>query len=176
MVNPFSHLTDDKLMELYKNGDDMAFEVIYSRHKERDYSYLSRRLIDTNIIDDTFQNIFIKFHKSRNLYNSEYSLLKWIYTISRSELLDAIKKNKVSLVEFKDEYIVSNSESSEKPIDLESIKSLTAKEKDAIELRYYADEDFSEISKALNTSEANSRKLVSRGLKKLRIKLLGVVK
>lgn len=173
MLNPFSHLTDDKLMELYKNGEDMAFEVIYLRHKDKVYSYLSKRLTDLNIIDDIFQNIFAKFHKSRNLYSNEHSLLKWIYTISRSELLDAIKKYKVTLVELKDEHIVSSPENDSDPIDFDSVKSLSNKEKDALKLRYYSDKDFSEISKALNTSEVNSRKLVSRALKKLKVKLGG---
>lgn len=176
MVNPFSHLEDDKLMELYKNGEDMAFEVIYSRHKDRVYAYLSKRISASDVIADTFQNIFAKFHKSRSLYNSEHALIKWIYTISRSELLDAMKKNKVALVALKDEHIVAESEITGNPIDLDTIKSLSNKEKDALKLRYYSDEDFSGISKALNTSEANSRKLVSRGLKKLKEKLLGEVK
>jgi RNA polymerase sigma factor (sigma-70 family) len=173
MENPFSHLEDEKLMELYKNGENMAFEVIYLRHKNRVYSYLDKRLSDKNIIEDIFQSIFVKFHKSRNLYNNKYSLLKWIYTICRSELLDSLKKNKIKLVQLTEDQLVVEAISDNNQIDLDAVKSLSEKEKIAIKLRYYSDEDFLEISKALETSEANSRKLVSRGIKKLKIKLLG---
>ena len=173
MVNPFSHLEDDKLMELYKKGENMAFEVIYLRHKGRVYSYLHKRLTDLALIEDTFQSIFTKFHNSKHLYNSKYPLIKWIYTICRSELLDAVKKNKVSLVELKEEHIVSTPKENEESINLDSEKSLSMKEIKALKLRYFSDEDFVEISKKLNTSEVNSRKLVSRGLKKLRTKFLG---
>ena len=76
MENPFSHLEDSKLMELYKNGESMAFEVIYLRHKNRVYSYLDKRLFDKNMIDDVFQNTFVKFHKSRNLYSDKYPDVK----------------------------------------------------------------------------------------------------
>ncbi|MCY4513223.1 MAG: sigma-70 family RNA polymerase sigma factor [Bdellovibrionales bacterium] len=174
MANPFSHLEDDKLMELYKNGENMAFEVIYSRHKDRVYSYLYKRFTDLALIEDTFQSIFTKFHKSRHLYSSEHLLIKWIYTICRSELLDAVKKNKVSLVELKEEHIVSTPKENEESINLDKEKSLSIKEREALKLRYFSDEDFAEISRKLETSETNSRKLVSRGLKKLRTKFLRV--
>ena len=173
MVNPFSHLEDDKLMELYKNGENMAFEVIYSRHKGRVYSYLHKRLSDKNLIDDIFQSIFVKFHKSRHLYNNEYPLLKWLYTISRSEMLDALKKKKMSFVELQDEHLPTQFNGPIDGIDLDEHKQLTQKEKEALKLRYYSDKEFSEIGKSLNTTEANSRKLISRGLNKLRQKLIG---
>ncbi len=173
MGNPFSHLEDEKLMELYKNGENMAFEVIYLRHKDRVYSYLDKRLSDKNIIEDVFQSIFVKFHNTRHLYSSEHLLLKWIYTICRSELLDWVKKNKAKFIQLsEDQLSVEPTELSDK-IDLDSIKTLSEKEKKALKLRYYSEEDFIEISKALKTSEANSRKLVSRGIKKLKAKLLG---
>ena len=172
MVNPFSHLEDDKLMELYKKGENMAFEVIYLRHKNRVYSYLHKRLTDPALIEDTFQSIFTKFHNSKHLYSSKYPLIKWVYIICRSELIDAVKNNKVSSVELKEEHIILNPKEDEGYINLDSEKSLSIKEREALKLRYFSDEDFAEISKKLNTSETNSRKLVSRGLKKLRTKFL----
>jgi RNA polymerase sigma-70 factor (ECF subfamily) len=177
MENPFSHLEDTKLMELYKNGENMAFEVIYLRHKDRVYSYLDKRLSDKNVIEDIFQSIFIKFHNSRHLYSSEHPLLKWIYTICRSELLDSVKKSrKIKLVSLNEDQLISETKEIGDIIDLDSVKSLSEKEKLAIKLRYYSEEDFTDISKALKTSEANSRKLVSRGIKKLKAKLIGEAK
>ena len=177
MENPFSHLEDTKLMELYKNGENMAFEVIYLRHKDRVYSYLDKRLSDKNVIEDVFQSIFVKFHNSRHLYSSEHPLLKWIYTICRSELLDSVKKSrKIKLVSINEDQLICETKEIDDKIDLDSVKSLSEKEKLAIKLRYYSEEDFTDISKALKTSEANSRKLVSRGIKKLKAKLIGEAK
>ena len=177
MENPFSHLEDTKLMELYKNGENMAFEVIYLRYKDKVYSYLDKRLADKNLIEDVFQGIFTKFHNSRHLYSSEHDLLKWIYTISRSELLDSVKKSrKVKLVSLNEDQLICETKEIDDKIDLDSVKSLSEKEKLAIKLRYYSEEDFTDISKALKTSEANSRKLVSRGIKKIKAKLIGEAK
>ena len=176
MGNPFSHLEDSELMKLYINGDYMAFEVIYLRHKNKVYSYLDKRLFDKNHIDDVFQSVFVKFHKSKNLYNSKYSLLQWLYTITRSELLDFLKKNKIQEVEFEENLLTQSENVDTEQIDLDSISTLSTKEKEAIKLRYLSEEDFTAISKILNTTEANSRKLVSRGIKKLKAKLIGVSK
>ncbi|MFZ9002324.1 MAG: RNA polymerase sigma factor [Bacteriovoracaceae bacterium] len=172
MTNPFSHLDDEKLMELYKNGESKAFEVIYYKYKNHVYSYLNKRLIDKNLIDDIFQKIFLKFHKSRHLYDEKYTLIKWIYIISRSVLLDDIKKKKVKFIEFNEDYLSPQIDEKNSLIDLDSEKSLTEKEKEALKLRYYSDKEFLEISEILKTSEVNSRKIVSRALKKIKAKFI----
>ncbi len=171
--NPFSNLDDQKLMKYYCNGENMAFDIIYLRYHKNVYSYLSKRVFDDDIKDDLFQKIFMKFHKSRLLYNSKFPLLKWIYTICRSELLDFIKLKKITFTELKeDDYFYANEKISSS-FSIEEEHELTSKEQEAIKLRYYSEEDYMEISKILNTTEPNARKIVSRGIKKLRQKYLG---
>jgi len=173
MGNPFSHLSDEKLMKLYQEGENMAFELLYARHKAKVYSYLNKR-VSQELVDDIFQSIFIKFHKTRKRYNAQYPLLKWIYVICRSELLDALKKKKIQTIEFQDNQIGSpDKRGAEFIISLEHESTLTNDERDALQRRYFSDQEFKEISTSLNTSESNVRKLISRGLKKLRDKYLG---
>lgn len=175
MKKDYLNKTDEELMKLYVSGDAMAFEFLYNRHKDRVYTYLNRRLQDKQAVEDCFQSVFIKFHKSREKYSAEYPILAWLYTISRSEMLDLIKKRKLDTIEYNDDVSHENDSYSfnQTEIDLEQEKSLNEKEKQAIQLRYLSDNDFDEIAKALKTSESNSRKLVSRGLQKLRLKYTG---
>lgn len=170
MVNPFTNLTDEELMKLYQDDNFQAFEVIYSRYKDKVYSYLSRRIKQEATRADIMQNIFAKLHKSRMNYDPSYLLPKWIYTICKSELLDFFKKNKLKYVELNEEQLSFDESSGLTKFDIESEKSLSEKEKLAIELRYYNDNDFKDISKKLDISESNARKLISRGIKKLRTK------
>lgn len=170
MANPFSNLEDKELMNLYQNGEALAFEVIYARYKNTVYSYLRKRMTEDYLIEETFQNIFIKFHKSRSLYNEKYPLLNWIFTISRSELLDCFKKHKIKYEELKSDIPVEDQNTSEEILNLENEKILTQKERDALKLRYFSEKDFLEISILLNTSETNSRKIISRAINKLRQK------
>lgn len=174
MASPFEHLTDEELMKRYQNDEHQAFEVLYSRHKDRVYSFLAKRMNDKDLRDEVFQGVFLKFHKSRHLYDEKYPVLQWLYVISRSELYDAFRKSKYQHVEFQDyhaEFIDEPSISSE--INIHSEKSLSDNERKALELRYFSDKDFNEISELLNTSGANARKLISRALQKLRTKYKG---
>ncbi|MEC9281798.1 MAG: sigma-70 family RNA polymerase sigma factor, partial [Bdellovibrionota bacterium] len=103
MKKDYLEKTDAALMRLYKDGDAMAFEVIYNRHKDRVYTYLNRRLHDSQVVEDVFQSVFIKFHKSRDSYSEEHPLLAWLYTITRSVTLDHLKKKKLDASEYIDE-------------------------------------------------------------------------
>ena len=102
-LNPYINLEDKELMLKYQDGDHMAFDVLYSRHKNKVYSYLAKRLHSHNEIHDLFQRVFVKLHKSRHLYQEKYEVLPWIYTITKSEFLDFVKKNKIETIEFKEE-------------------------------------------------------------------------
>jgi len=170
-MNPFSDLEDEKLMKLYQEDEFLAFEVLYNRHKDRVYSYIQKRIKKQSDIDEVFQNAFLKFHKSKLNYNSKYLLLQWLYTITRSELLDFCKKKKVELVEFDDNQF--GVEDKLETLDLSEYKSLSDKERDALQRKFYSDEDYEEISLALNTSKANARKIISRALAKIKKKLTG---
>ncbi len=173
-MNPFSELEDEQLMQKYQAGDAMAFEVLYSRHEGKVYSYLASRLNnDSHKIDEVFQNVFMKMHKSRANYNPDFLFLKWLYTICRSELLDFLKAKKMKTQVWDETMFAFHQEESNIDLDIEAVKSLNDNEKKALTLKYYSDHDYEEISKALNTTQANARKIVSRGIAKLKKKLVG---
>ncbi|MFT6631193.1 MAG: RNA polymerase sigma-70 factor (ECF subfamily) [Bacteriovoracaceae bacterium] len=169
-------LTDEQLMVKYQQGDYMAFEALYYRHEKTVFTYLSKRLRDSHAREEVFQNIFLKFHRSRDLYSNKFLFIKWLYTVSRSELYDYCKKKKIITIPL-EETLVQTEIEQEGPfqelLDLDEIAKLSKNEKEAIKLRYYSDKDFEEISKALSTSQSNARKLVSRGIKKIKLSLKG---
>lgn len=166
-MNPFSHLDDKKLMNLYKDGESMAFDILYMRHKDKVYGYLKKRLFCEEV-DDLFQLTFIKLHRSRELYDDKYEFLPWLYTISRSVLLDHFKKvkNRPNFTQIPDG-LESIETDLDNDLDLEQFD-LAKKEKEALELKFSDDLDYEEMAKKLNTSQANSRKIISRALAKMR--------
>jgi RNA polymerase sigma-70 factor (ECF subfamily) len=168
--NPFSHLNDKQLMKHYQQGESMAFEILYERHQSKVYSYLFKRLKEKEVIDDVFQNIFAKFHKARQKYDSKFEVLQWIYTISRNELLDYSKKKKLNIIELRDEHAVIEKEEIDLPFSIEEESVLNEKEREVLKLKYFSDSNYKEISEALNSNESNIRKITSRALKKLKLK------
>ena len=161
-------------MELYKEGDSNAFKVIFSRYKTKVYSYLSKRLSGDEMTEDVFQNVFLKFHRSKERYDPKFELSQWVYTICRSELLDYLKKKKIPFESLEEsshsapETLIDN-ENGELESILKNGHTLSQNEKDAIFRKFYSDETYEEISSALNISSTNARKIISRGIKKLRL-------
>ncbi len=160
---------------MYAQGDYGAFEELYKRHKKRVYSYLYTRVKQKNVVDEIFQNIFLKIHKSRKKYNSKYLFLKWMYTISHSVMVDYFKYKKAKFIEFDEEKNYGDlNEKSDERLILEDIETLNENEKKVIKFRIYENKDYDEISELLGTSNSNIRKIFSRGIGKIRKKLIGV--
>ena len=176
MVNPFVNVNDEELMLLYQKDNYMAFEALYDRHKSKVYSFLDKRLQSKSEVEDIFQSVFIKIHKSRGNYSRKHSVLAWFYVIARSELYDAAKKRKLYPAETYEGLIEEPTEPEtmiNQNFNIDNEKLLTQAEKNAIKLRYLEDKDFSEISEILNTTQQNSRKIISRALAKLKKKYQG---
>lgn len=146
----------------------MAFETLYYRHKNRVYTYLTKRVSSPEARDEIFQSTFLKFHRSRNLYDSKHSVIKWLYTILRSEFLDYCKKGGLKTTPLSGMEVSDENES----IELPSMDMLTETERLVINARYLGEEEYQEISNRLNISEGNARKLLSRAIKKLKAELL----
>ena len=171
--NPFVNVSDEKLMILYQQGEKQAFEVLYRRYDRKVFSYLSRRIGNSGHVDDQFQMVFLKFHRSRMLYKPEHLLAKWLFVICKSVLTDYYRKqgreSKLLHDLELDELSGEDRESSPKDIeDYINDSSLKPHEKKALQLRYQQDHEFHAIAKTLGIEEASSRKVISRALKKLK--------
>ncbi|MDH5581142.1 MAG: sigma-70 family RNA polymerase sigma factor [Bdellovibrionales bacterium] len=170
-MNPFKNLTDEKLMILYQEDEFQAFEVLYARHRARVFSYLTKRLPHRDDIEEVFQNIFVKLHKSRSRYDSKYKFLQWLYTLSRNELLDHVKKKNINTTQFNEEFHpVEERDISD--VDLDDLP-LGEQEKKVLDLRINKDYDYKEISHLLNIGPSNARKIFSRAIEKLKRSLYG---
>lgn len=178
-MKDYKKYEDEKLMKLYQEGDYLAFETLYHRHKGRIYSFLLKRLENKQSVDEVFQNIFVKLHKNVMKYDSKFKFTTWLFTITRSVHIDYLRKRKAEFVEFDEEKFrqneVSNTADTIGVEELKNMRELSGKEGEAIRLRYFEDAEYEEISKLLNTSQAGVRKLVSRGIKKIRTRMLGRV-
>ena len=171
----YSAQHDDALMKRYQGADFMAFETLYHRHKGKAYGYLVKRLKDSAVADEVFQNAFIKLHRKRHQYNPSLSFLNWFFIILRSEMLDYLKKQKTKEEDFREENVLAPEQSSSLVFDLATVGSLSKKEKDFLELRYLQEWSFEDLSKKFKTTQVNARKIISRSLKKLR-KEIGSIK
>lgn len=161
-------------MTLYKSGDYAAFQCLFERHSGRVYQYLKGK-VSSESACDLLQETFLKVHRSRETYQSQYPFLPWLFTVARNSLHDFLKSSdqKVVKVEF-DLLSLSSPSPAESGHDLSSaLASLPIGQRHAIEMRYLNDWSFEMIAENMRTTPENSRQIVSRGLRKLRSVLKG---
>jgi RNA polymerase sigma factor (sigma-70 family) len=163
--------TDEELMVLYQNGAEQAFQILYARHAGKIFGFIKNKVKKEEQARDIFQEVFTKIHKSKHLYNKTLPALPWIFTITRTTLIDSLRKDKISknVIEMDLERIaVSEPETSSTEELTPHLSKLPANQRTAIELRYFEEKTFEEIAEKLNTSELNVRQIISRGLKRVR--------
>lgn len=159
-------------MQAYQAGEALAFNELYARYSGKVYSYVANRVFNKNERDDLFQAIFLKFHKSRHLYSSQFLFAPWLFTICRTSLLDYLKlrKPEVLLDSSATDELSEESTSDSALVLSEALSKLSDQQRNAIEMRYSEGLEFSEIAKRLSLSPSNVRQIISRAVRKIRRK------
>jgi len=164
---------DEELMEMYKMGEQLAFEILFLRHSGRVMGFLCKRMRSEKEAQDVLQEAFFKLHRSKHQYDGTLPFSPWLFSIARTVWLDYLKKKKLdaSVEHATLELIpsaINESEISENGLDLGLLEVLPPNQKQAISLRVYDDATFEEIASRLATTPENARQLISRGLKRLK--------
>ena len=170
MKKNYQNLSDELLMQSYQHGDIMAYETLYFRHSKRVYAYLQKR-VGKDQSADLLQEVFLKLHNSKHLFNNDLPFLPWLFTISKSVCIDAIRKNsKMKSVTFDENFDLAIDVNNEPKLHHlnEMIGNLPKDQQSAIALRYLEEWSFQDIATKLGTTPENSRKIISRGIKKLK--------
>ena len=152
-------------------GQAEAFEILFRRHSARVLGYLARRMALPKDAPDLLQDVFLKLHRFKHLYNRTLPFSPWLFSITRSVLLDSVKKRREEMpVDRQDLEQTPAPEllKYEGPNVMASLEDLPAAQRQAISLRYCDESTFEEIATRLGTTPENARQLVSRGLKSLR--------
>jgi RNA polymerase sigma factor (sigma-70 family) len=165
-----SEPTDEDLMKAYQQGDEQAFQELYRRYSGKVYGFLRGKLSDERAAEDVFQATFLKLHQARSHYDPSFPFVPWLFTVCRSVLTDQFRK-KARRPETLDAEAVENARApqvEETESRVPDLGSLPTSQRAAVEMRYGEDLPFEEIAKRLETSPANVRQLISRGIRKLR--------
>ena len=158
----------------YGNDDLVAFETLYQRHKSRVFGYILSKLKNRSEAEEVFQTTFTKLHLARSKYRTEIPFLPWLFTIIRNTLIDHQRKattyqNYLNTAEQfeagRDEPLEEDQTAGLRP---EILLELPDIQRQALELRFSQGLTFKEIAAQMQTSDDNSRQIISRAVRKLR--------
>lgn len=164
--------TDEELMHLYQVGNEGAFKELYARHSSMVLGFIKSKIRSAEKAHDIFQEVFVKIHKSKHLYNKTLPFLPWLFTITKNAIVDEVRKSKneklhTQMDEISETALVPDQEPNFNQVR-PYMESLPENQKSAVYLRYVEEKTFEEISAILKTSPANVRQLVSRGVQRMR--------
>lgn len=164
-----AHLSDEELMVMYQSGSEEAFQVLYRRHSDKIYGFLRGRVWNDERAAELYQDVFLKMHRSKKSYNLSLPLLPWMFSITKSVLVDGLRADKKAKRDL--EYVADTKATESERTVAEISGALTRLPEDqrkAIELRYIDEKTFEEIAAALDTTSQNARKIISRAVAKLK--------
>jgi len=157
------NVTDEELVILYAQGNNVAFDTLLNRHKSNVYSYIYFIVRNREMAEDIFQETFVKAIMTikQGRYTENGKFRAWINRIAHNLIIDNYRQEKNEQTISNDECevdLLNNSKLSDGTIEDELVKSqilsdvkklidyLPDNQKEVLVLRYYQDLSFKEIA------------------------------
>jgi RNA polymerase sigma-70 factor, ECF subfamily len=84
-------VADEQLMELYRDGDAGAFDVLYQRHKGGLFRYLLRLCKQQSVAEELFQDVWSNIIRSRERYQPSAKFSTFLYQVAHNRLIDHLR-------------------------------------------------------------------------------------
>lgn len=163
-----SVLSDQELVKNYLNGDNASFELLLTRHKSRVFAFIMSKIKNRDLSEDIFQDTLIKVINSlqKGKYNEEGKFLPWMMRIAHNLVIDHFRKEaKMRKVRPTDEFdifdVLDDGNKNQEEVMMQTqvhadlkvlIEQLPENQKEVLEMRYFEDLSFKQISDLTGTS------------------------
>lgn len=155
-------------------GDADAFIQLYDKYVERVYQYLLKRARSCQDAEDLSSQVWEKALQKISALKTdeEAGFLAWIFTIARNEVNQYFRKSSITMTDDEPE---KYSDSAKSPEELakqnfdsklikQQLECLPKKQRESIELKYFAGLRNKEIALVLKVSEKTVASNLLRGL------------
>jgi len=162
-------LSDYELIQKFIKGEQSCFEEIIRRHKNKVYAYISLYIRDQALVEDIFQDTFLKVIQSvkAGKYYDNGKFLSWVMRIAHNLIIDHFRRLKQMNVMSNDDYesdLFNSRKLSDPNIEDHIVKvqirkdirklisQLPDDQKEVVILRHYAGLSFREIADITDVS------------------------
>lgn len=94
LFNDTTNVADTKCMERIQAGDESGLTELMGRYTKRLRGYLFNRLKCHELRDEIMQDVFLKVWSHADTFQSGGTVARWIFTIARNAMFDAMRKMK----------------------------------------------------------------------------------
>ena len=179
-MSTFESYNELDLWKLFLEGDKEAFSVFYRHNYRKLYSYGISLGMDSELIDDIIQELFVKLYTRPQLIKDFSTIQAFLYAAVRNAFVNHEKQRKkyLYLDEFENfelPYFVENTQIEDEE-ELKALKekihriinSLTPRQKEIIYLRFLHQKEYEEIARIMDMSEQAARNRTYRAMEKIR--------
>lgn len=185
-------VADEQLMELYRDGDAGAFDILYHRHKGGLFRYLLRLCKNQSVAEELFQEVWSNIIRSRERYQPTAKFSTFLYQVAHHRAIDHIRQTPAPALSLEAENEEGNTLADMIPADagdqpeflverkrlltsmVEQIEALPMLQREAFLLREEAGMSLEEIATATGTSAETAKSRLRYALAKLREGLRGL--
>jgi RNA polymerase sigma-70 factor (ECF subfamily) len=168
--------SDYQLLDRYAAGDESAFEELVMRHQKTIYDLAYRMLENHADAADLAQKTFVQAFLHHRYFKRESSFRTWLYQICLNQCRNALR-GRVRLVhEDVEELALAAPQDTFAEVAMSELKerlgrairTLPARQREALVLRVYHDHAFAEIGAIMSCSEGTAKANYHRAVDKLR--------
>lgn len=170
-------LSDDQLLEAYRNGDTDAFGILYDRYIEKIYRFIYYKTFDTATAEDLTSSTFFKaLNKISTLDLSRGNFSSWIYSIARNTVIDHYRSHQFAAATGDDVFDLSEDSRMSESFDAqhslsvvqEYLQTLSSTQREIVTLRIWEERSYQEIAEIVGGTESSVKMAFSRTIRKLR--------
>ena len=171
---------EERLIELLRSGDQLAYTEIYNRYKFILHSHAWNKVRNKEEAQDVLQEVFTNLWLKRETLRADTNLSGYLYSAVRNRILDYFAHNQVKLKyvnNIKPDLIQDVPtdhrirENQLKALIEKEIAELPPRTREVFELSRNQHLTYREIAERLGTSEETVKKQVAGALRVLRLKL-----
>lgn len=166
---------DHSIIRKFLDGDNTAFQILVSRHKEKVRNIIYLTMNNSALVDDIAQDVFITVYRNLKHFRFESQFTTWLYRITVNRCKDYLRKMNVRKIFFPVEDGIEISDYSS-PVEsndiskivMDAISRLPNKLKMPLIMKDIEGFSYQEISETLNCEMGTVKSRIFRGREKLK--------
>jgi RNA polymerase sigma factor (sigma-70 family) len=157
-------LSDDRLVEQVRRGNEAAFEAVYDRHHRGILSFCRHMLGSADEAEDAVQQTFISAYDALLSDERDMRLKAWLYTIARNRCLSMLRARREQPAELDEVPVAGLSEEVQQRSDLRDLladlRDLPVDQRAALVLAEVGDLSHAEVGAVVGCEVAKVKSLV----------------
>jgi RNA polymerase sigma factor (sigma-70 family) len=175
-------ISDGELWELFRSGNEIAFEIIYKNYFDTLFNYGLKFVRDETLVEDVIQDLFIDLRRRCSHLSPTQAILPYLYSAFRRKMIrardkvsryQALEENGLSFqldFSFEDQLIDEEGQREKKKSLEKALNQLSEKHREIIFLYYYENMSYEEIKEIQGFDHVKSaRNLLYKAIQSLRV-------